>query len=72
MQREALSLDLNWMGSEERGEEEPGLSSLTTDSPDTARSLIQKASDSGDSRRVELVGYEKVIEEPWPCVRVSP
>ena len=27
---------------------------------------------SGDSRRVELVGYEKVIEEPWPCVRVSP
>ena len=56
MQREALFLDLNWMGSEERGEEEPGLSSLTTDSPDTARSLIQKASDSGDSRMVGLVG----------------
>ena len=50
MQREALSLDLNWMGSEERGEEEPGLSSLTTDSPDTARSLIQ------NSRMVGLVG----------------
>lgn len=62
MQREALSLDLNWMASEERGEEEPGLSFCTTDSPDTARSLIQKASDSGGSRMVGLVGEEEFPE----------